>query len=584
MNGIKNYLKKVFAVSDKGATDLVKAITCETFVSFSLMIVSALIFRFLKDGFMLSLENKNPTFQIGIYFLYAVILFVLIFVCYYFAYNSNYIAAYKESANKRISLAETMRKLPLSFFGKKDLSDVTTTIMGDATILEQAYSHFIPQFFGSLIATIIICIGLVTFNVKMGLATIWVIPTALILCFTTKKFQDNYSIKSKNIQLSYNDKIVECIENIKDIKTNNRKEAHKRIVDEKLVAYEKAAIMGELGSAIPVVIAQMILKVGIATSMLQGINMLTTGELEIFDFILFMAVVTRVLEPVTGSLINMAAMFASLISINRMKELENTPIQTGKDNCELTRYDISFDNVSFSYNDDEPVIDGLSFVAKQGEITALVGSSGGGKSTALKLAARFWDINDGTIKIGDENISEVDPETLLENISIIFQDVTLFNNTVLENIRIGKKDATDAEIMKVAKEAHCDEFVNKLPDGYNSYIGENGFSLSGGERQRISIARALLKDAPIILLDEATSSLDIESETAVQNAISKLVKDKTVMIIAHRMRTIAGADKIVLIKNGKVSEEGTHNELVEIKGDYSNMIDLQTKSLNWSLE
>lgn len=342
-------------------------------------------------------------------------------------------------------------------------------------------------------------------------------------------------------------------------------------------------MIGELGVGTCVNIAQMILKLGVATATLTGVNLLISNSIDLFTFLSFMIIVTRVFDPIAGALINIAATFHSLISIERMKELESTKIQTGKESFNPSNYDIVFNNVNFSYNDNETVLNNTSFTAKQGEITALVGPSGGGKSTALKLASRFWDISSGSITIGGEDISEIDPETLLKSISIVFQDITLFNNTVMENIRIGKQGATDEEVIQASKAAHCHEFVEKMADGYNSMIGENGMSLSGGERQRISIARALLKDAPIVLLDEATSSLDIKSETAVQTAIKNLTQNKTVLVIAHRMRTIAGANQIVLLKEGTVTEIGTHKTLIKQNGDYFNMIELQSKSLAWKL-
>ncbi|MFI3174285.1 MAG: ABC transporter ATP-binding protein [Bacillota bacterium] len=580
---MRNYFKTMLGLSEKGATDLMWAIFWATAVNFFLLGTSGVLYLFLKDSVFVALDGGQPQFQIGLYVGYIALLVLCIFVSYYFAYNTSYMSAYYESANKRVTLAETLRKLPLSFFGKKDLSDITTTVMTDAAELEHMFSHFVPSLVGSIISTIVITIGMLAFNLKMGLATMWVVPVSLGLCVLTRTFQKKFSLKTMSQRLDYDNKITECIENIKDIKANNRKDAHKAILAEKLKANEKHLLIAELGIGLPVSIAQMILKVGIATSMLMGIVMLADGELDLLTFLVFMVVVTRVFDPVAGSLINLAATFHSMLSIERMKDLEATPIQTGQESFSPKGYDIAFQDVVFAYNNDETVIQGASFTAKQGEITALVGPSGGGKSTALKLMARFWDINQGKITIGGEDISKIEPETLLQSISIVFQDVTLFNNTVLENIRIGKKDATDEEVIAAAKAACCHEFVEKLSEGYHTLIGENGHSLSGGERQRLSIARALLKNAPIVLLDEATSSLDIQSESAVQSAISELTKGKTVVVIAHRMRTIAGANQIVLLKEGKVSERGTHYELMEQQGDYETMVNLQVKSMNWKL-
>lgn len=580
---MRNYFKKVLGLSDKGAKDIVNASICATLVNIFIMGTSGVLYSFIEDSLYKSLDNNQPSFNILFYILYILVIVICVFISYYFAYNTSYMSAYEESAEKRITLAETLRKLPLSFFGKKDLSDITTTIMADATELEHTFSHFIPVLFGSISSTIIISIGLFFFNWQMAIATLWVVPVSFAFCILTKSFQKKFSISNMNNRLDYDNKLTECIENIKDIKANNRKQAHKDQLEVILDASEKQHFVSELGIGLPVCCAQMILKLGIATSMLMGINLLTTNQIDLLTFIMFMIIVTRIFDPIAGALINLAATFNSLVSIERMKKLEATPFQTGAETFSPNGYDINFDKVIFEYNDGETVINGASFTAKQGEITALVGPSGGGKSTALKLAARFWDVTDGEISIGDVNISTIEPETLLQSISIVFQDVTLFNNTVMENIRIGKKDATDHEVIAAAKAAHCHEFVEKLNNGYDTFIGENGTSLSGGERQRLSIARALLKDAPIVLLDEATSSLDIQSESAVQSAINQLTKDKTVIVIAHRMRTIAGADKIILLKDGKVAEQGTHSQLIKNGESYANMVNLQVKSMNWTL-
>ncbi|MFI3116123.1 MAG: ABC transporter ATP-binding protein [Clostridia bacterium] len=581
---MKNYLKNALSLSENGAKDLVLASFWATVVNILLMSTSGILYLFIFDSLDNSLNSNKPTFNLVLYIIYTFIVVIGIIIAYYFAYNTSYTSAYEESATKRITLAETLRKLPLSFFGKKALSDLTTTIMADATELEHAFSHFIPVFIGSVSSTILISFGLFAFNFKMALATLWVVPISFALCVFTKNFQGKFSQKNMKNKLDYDSKITECIENIKDIKANNRKSAHQDDLEIKLKDSEKHLLIAELGVGIPVSIAQMILKVGVATSMLMGVTLLSKNEIDLMTFLVFMVVVTRVFGPISGALINLAGTFHSLVSIDRMKKLEATEIQTGKEVFEPKGYDICFENVSFAYNNDENVINNASFTAKQGEITALVGPSGGGKSTTLKLCARFWDVTSGKIKIGLEDISKIEPETLLKSISIVFQDVTLFDNSVLENVRIGKKNATDEEVLEALKDAHCMEFVEKLPEGINTFIGENGASLSGGERQRLSIARALLKNAPIVLLDEATSSLDIQSESAVQSAIKRLTQDKTVIVIAHRMRTIAGADKIILLKDGKVCEEGKHQELMDLGQNYANMVNLQVKSMNWKLK
>ena len=580
---MKNYLKKIFSLDDKGAKDLSSASMLTVLINIILIAINIPLYFFLYDTVIPVLNNMSPHYETVLYISYSLLLFIMLIVANYFQYNACYVSAYELSSNKRISIAETLRRLPLSFFGKKDLSDVATVIMSDTTMLETAFSHFVPQMIGSIISTTIIGISLLIFNFKMGLAIFWVVPVSFFLVIATKKFQDSFGIKSKSIQLSYLDKIQECIENVADIKSNNCKESHLLVMKDRLEKFENASIKGEFVIGILVNLAQMILRLGIGTSMIAGVYLLVSGDIDILFFLFSLMLVTRVFEPLSLALVNLAGTYMSLLSVARMKELENTKIQTGRESMNNDGYDIKFSNVSFSYHTDQPVLDDISFVAKQGSITALIGPSGGGKSTALKLASRFWDIDSGSITIGGENISEIDPETLLENISIVFQDVVLFDNTVMENIRIGRKSATDEEVIEVAKKASCHDYITALPNGYNTLIGENGCNLSGGERQRLSIARALLKDAPIVLLDEATSSLDVKNEIAVQQAIANLTKNKTVVIVAHRMRTIIGADKIVLLKEGRISEMGTHKELIKQEGDYVNMIKLQMETINWQL-
>ncbi len=580
---MKKYLQKTFALTELGASELLKASIITVFINIVIMAVSGISYYFIQDTLMPILEGTGVVYTVLVYIVYAAFILVLLSVLYYFQYNFCYISAYEESANMRISLAETLRKLPLSFFGKKDLADLTSTIMGDVTMMENAFSHFIPGFIGSIISTIIMGVGMFVFDLRLAISLTWVIPVSFLMCIASKKIQDYFLLKTKAIQLTYLDKIQECLENVKDIKANNRENAHLNIMNNHFENHEKASIKAEFITGTFVNLSQMILKVGIATTMITGVTLLATGEITLLTFLVFLMIASRIYDPLAGALVNLAGIFISLKSVERMKEFESTKIQKGTENMHPTGYNINFDNVKFSYDTSETVLNGVSFTAKQGEVTALVGPSGGGKSTAMKLAARFWDVSGGKITIGGEDVNGIEPETLLKEISIVFQDVTLFNNTVMENIRIGKKGATDDEVIVAAKNAQCHEFIMNMPDGYNTLIGENGSKLSGGERQRLSIARALLKNAPIVLLDEATSSLDIQNESAVQKAISRLTKDKTVIVIAHRMRTIAGANKIVLLKDGKVSAEGTHSELLKKSAVYENMIRIQTESMNWML-
>ncbi len=578
------YLQNVFALTHKGAKELYKAVIATIFINLIIMAISGISFYFISDTLAAISAETQPVYKISVYIIYTVFMFILLAVAYYMQYNYCYVSAYEESANMRINLAESLRKLPLSFFGKKDLSDLTSTIMTDVSVIENAFSHFIPNFIGSIISTIIIGFGLFLFDWRLALSLIWVIPVSFGLCFATKKLQDAQVLKTSKIRLTCLDKIQECIENIKDIKSNSRTNAHLDIMNTHLEENEKAQFKSEFVTGVFVTFSQMILKLGIATTTLVGVVLLASGKIELLTLLAFLMIASRIYDPLSGALINLAAIFISLKSVDRMKEFNGTKVQTGKDSLNPDGYDIAFENVNFSYDTSETVLNSVSFTAKQGEITALVGPSGGGKSTAMKLAARFWDIDGGKITVGNEDISKIDPETLLKEISIVFQDVTLFNNSVMENIRIGKKGASDEEVIAAAKNAMCHDFIMNMPDGYNTLIGENGSNLSGGERQRLSIARALLKNAPIVLLDEATSSLDIQNESAVQEAISRLTKDKTVIVIAHRMRTIAGANKIILLKDGKVSAEGAHKELLSKSKDYENMINLQTASAKWVLE
>ncbi|NMS90445.1 ABC transporter ATP-binding protein [Clostridioides difficile] len=579
-----NYLKNLFSLSDNGAKDLYKASISCCITNIALMASVSILYIFLKDTVMPVIEGSMLVLNLPIYLAYSIAIFIIVYICNFIQYNSTFLASYSESATKRITLAEKLRKLPLSYFGNKDLSDLTTTIMADTESLETAFSHYIPQLFGAIVSTCIVSISMLFINFKMGISLIWVVPISFLLLIATKKIQDRANIKNKKIQLIYIDGIQECIDNVKDIKSNNQIDKHMDIMEKKLTAYEKYSIKSELTSGILVTSAQMILKLGITTSVIIGVTLLLRRDVDIFMFIVFMMVATRIFDPLSGALINLAGIYNSLLRVNRMNEIEKYPIQEGAISNNYNGWDVNFDNVKFSYNQGANVLNGISFTAKQGEITALVGASGCGKSTIAKLAPRFWDIDSGKITLGGVDISKVEPETLMKNYSIVFQDVLLFNNTIIENIRIGKKDASDEEIYEVAKAARCDEFINKMPDGYQTIIGENGCILSGGERQRISIARALLKDAPVVLLDEATASLDIENESLIQDAISKLIKNKTVIVIAHRMRTISQADKIIVLDEGKISEIGTHKELSKNNGIYSRMVELQLKSSNWILE
>ena len=572
-------IMKKYALSRQGAKDLVIATISCMVHNLTLMLPVSLLYLLVSDLY----AGGVPQGHLWIYIVGMVAAVLLILFSYRWVYGATYYATYKESSVRRISLAEKLRKLPLSFFGKRDLSDLTTTIMADCTTLEQSFSHWIPEFFGSMISTVIIAVCLFIFDWRMALAALWVLPVSLAIVAFSGKVQNYFTRRQTEAKLAVADGIQEALETMRDLKSNNAEEKYLKGLDKKIELQEKRMIASELGGALFVVPAGMILKLGIGTVALVGGMLLANNAITVLTFFMYLLVVSRLYDPLSSSLQNLAAIISTNIPIERMNEIENYPVQPGTAELRTHGYDIVFDNVSFAYNTGEQVLSGVSFTAKQGEVTALIGPSGGGKSTAAKLAARFWDADSGKITLGGTDVKTVDPEKLLSAYSIVFQDVTLFNNTVMENIRIGRQGATDEEVLVAAREAQCDEFVQKLPEGYNTVIGENGSVLSGGERQRISIARALLKNAPVILLDEATASLDAENETLIQRAISRLVRGKTVLIIAHRMRTVEGADKLVLLKDGKVAEQGTPSELSAKGGHYAQMCKMQKQSGEWRI-
>ena len=574
-----NYIMKKYALSRQGAKDLIVATISCVVHNLMLMLPVSLLYFLVSDLY----EGGVPQSHLWIYIVGMIAGVLLILFSYRWVYGATYYATYKESSVRRISLAEKLRKLPLSFFGKKDLSDLTTTIMADCTTLEQSFSHWVPEFFGAMISTVLVAICLFVFDWRMALAVLWVLPVSLAIVAFSGKVQNYFTRKQTEAKLAVADGIQEALETMRDLKSNNAEGKYLDVLDKKIDKMEGRMIKSELGAAMFVVPASMILKLGMGTVALVGGILLAEDTLTVLSFFMFLLVASRLYDPLVSSLQNLAAIISTRIPIERMNSIENYPIQPGTGELKTKGYDIAFENVSFSYNTGEQVLDNVSFTAKQGEVTALIGPSGGGKSTAAKLAARFWDVDRGKITIGGQDVRKVDPEKLLSAYSIVFQDVTLFNNTVMENIRIGRQGATDEEVLAAAKESQCDEFVEKLPEGYQTMIGENGSMLSGGERQRISIARALLKDSPVILLDEATASLDAENETQIQKAISRLVKGKTVLIIAHRMRTVEGADKLVLLKEGKVAEQGTPQELYAKGGLYTKMCKLQQQSGNWKV-
>jgi len=547
MNIIKT-LQHKYALSERGARDMVKACISCTAADLILIMPVGLLYFIVADllhGGHISGERS------AWYAVLTAVCLLFIALTTYIQYNATFFATYVESGVRRITIAERLRRLPLSFFAKKDLADLTSTIMADCATLETASSHWIPEFIGAILSVIPVGIGLFFYDWRMAAAALWVFPVSLAVVLLSTTVRDRLGRRQMKAKMACADGIQECLETVRDLHANNAETMYLKGLDMKIKAVEHRAIVSELGMAVFVVSAQLILKLGIATVVLTGAMLLMQGQLNVLLFFMFLLVVSRLYDPLSAALINLAAIIGLSVQSERMNEILEHPVQGGTDRLTNRGYDIVFDHVGFAYDASEPVLTDVSFTARQGEVTALVGPSGGGKTTVSRLAARFWDVSSGRITVGGMDIATVDPETLLSLYSIVFQEVTLFNNTVMENIRIGRKDATDEEVLHAARMAHCDAFAERLPDGWNTLIGENGSELSGGERQRISLARAFLKDAPIILLDEATASLDVENETMIQESLSRLIEDKTVLVIAHRMRTVSGADKIVTLRGGK---------------------------------
>ena len=571
-------IQKATASSKDGAVGLIKGIIACAFQNMAFMLPTGLLYYLVKDLLGGDMGGKAVFYTVG-----CVICFALILITTWFQYNNTFFTTYEESGKRRLSLAERLRKLPLSFFGKKDLADLTSTIMADCEVLEKDCSHYIPALFGSVISTIVIALGLFAFDKAMALAALWVIPVSVLIIVLSYKVQDRSQQRNMSVKMACADGIQEYIETLRDLKANNAESSYLKGLRSKIRSVEKGAFKTEITTAVFVTSAGLVLKFGIATVALVGTSRLVSGKIDVLTLFMFLLVASRLYDPMQAALQNLAAVIAMRTNVARMNEILDHEIQQGSDTLTNKGSDITFDHVGFAYKSGETVLSDVSFTARQGEVTALVGPSGGGKTTVSRLAVRFWDNQKGKITVGDMDISKVDPEKLMTLYSIVFQDVTLFNNTIMENIRLGRKGATDEEVLAAAHLANCDEFAEKLPDKWNTNIGENGCELSGGERQRISIARAFLKDAPIILLDEATASLDVENETAIQTALSRLIRNKTVLVIAHRIRTVAGADKIVVLSDGVVAEQGTPEKLLNKNGIFKRMADLQLQGQNWTV-
>ena len=576
----KDFQRK-YALTDQGVKN-VKAGALWTVVVNLVVMGGMGILYLLMSRFMDTLTENAPL-PAAWPFLAMVFAFVaLSLVTHVQQYKATYGLVYSEVKNVRIRLAERLRKLPLGFFGNRDLADLTETLMGDVNRLEHVWSHCLGYLYGSYISTAVIAVALLVYDWRLALAALWGVPVAFALLFGSRRLAKRNSEITKAAGLQASDGIQEMLENIREIRATNQEDRFLQQLNGKIDYHEKTSIKGELTTGIFVNAASVIMRLGVATTILTGANLILSGKIDFMLLFMFLLVITRVYAPFDQALALIAEMFVSQVSASRLMEIEDAPVADGAEEFHPAGHDIEFQNVSFSY-DNKEVLHDVSFTAKEGEVTALVGPSGSGKSTCARLAARLWDIDSGRISVGGMDISTVDPEVLLSDYAMVFQDVMLFDDTVMENIRLGRHGATDEEVRAAAQAANCDEFVQKLPDGYDTPIGENGAKLSGGERQRISIARALLKNAPIVLLDEATASLDVENESKVQAALSRLLAGKTVLVIAHRMRTVQSADKVVVLAEGKVAEQGSPVELLAMDGIFAHMVRLQTQGQSWTI-
>ncbi|HIV80172.1 MAG TPA: ABC transporter ATP-binding protein/permease [Candidatus Avanaerovorax faecigallinarum] len=575
-------LRRKYALTEQGLKNMKKGALWTVIVNLTVMCGIGILYL-LMTAFMDTLNNGTPLPGAGMFISLTVIFVILSLVTHVQQYRTTYGLVYNEVRTTRLTLAERLRRLPLGYFGKRDLADLTETLMGDVNRMEHVWSHVLGYLYGSYISTALIAVCLVFYDWKLTIACLWGVPVAFILLFGSRKMTEKAAERTKAAAIRVSDGIQEALENVREIRASNREELYLEKLNRKIDDHEKVMIKGELSTGLFINGASVIMRLGVATTILAGAGEILSGNIDFMMLFLFLMVITRVYAPFDQSLALIAEMFVSQVSADRINEIYSTPLAEGAERFEPEGHDIVFEHVSFAY-DEKKVLDDVSFTAAEGEVTALVGPSGSGKSTCAKLAARLWDIDDGTIKVGGVDISTVDPEVLLADYSVVFQDVVLFDDTVMENIRLGKHGASDEEVLAAAKAANCDEFVERLPEGYDTFIGENGAKLSGGERQRISIARALLKDAPIILLDEATASLDVENETKVQGALSRLLRGKTVLVIAHRMRTVEAADKIIVLKEGRVAEEGTPADLMKKGGIFARMVELQKQSAGWKLK
>ena len=584
MTTVRRRLQDIFALTDQGMKDFMRGAGFCALANLMLMLPIVVLYFVASDFIRYLGEPAVGLPGMALYTVGIVAALAVMFITQMWEYRATYTVVYQESARKRIAIAERLRLLPLSFFGKRDLADLTSVIMKDCSDQERLFSHTMPQIFGMGASTLVFAVMMFAFDWRLAASALWPIPVALVALLLTARVQKSHTAKKNAASLSFVDGLQEYLECHREIRSLNKVSAFQGELDRRIDRFEREKIGAELAMGVAVCSAQGFLRLGIASVIVVGTMLLVAGRVDFLVFFVYLLAVTRVYDPINVILQAIAELMDMSLSLGRMRAIENEPIQTGHTSFEPQGYDVAFDDVGFAYADGEDVLDGVSFKAREGQVTALVGASGSGKSTAVKLASRFWDVSSGAVFVGGVDVSTVDPETLLSSFSEVFQDVVLFDDTVRENIRLGKKNATDEEVLAAAKAARCDEFVERLPNGYDTLIGENGGRLSGGERQRISIARALLKNAPIVLLDEATASLDVENETQVQAALSELLQGKTVLVIAHRMRTVDNADKIVVLEGGRVVEQGSPAELREKpEGRYRRMLELQRESAAWTL-
>ncbi len=576
----KKFQRK-YALTDQGVQNTKKGAFWTVIVNLVVMGGVSVLYL-MMSGFMDTLTDGSPLPGVWLPIALTVLFAVLSFVTHLQQYRATYGLVYGEVKATRLRLAERLRKLPLGYFGKRDLADLTETLMGDVNRMEHVWSHVLGYLYGAYISTAVIAVCLLVYDWRLAIACLWGVPVAFALLFGSRRFASRAAERTKAAGIRVSDGIQEALENVREIRATNQEERYLAGLNRKIDEHERIMIRGELGTGVFVNAASVIMRLGVATTILVGAQSILSGRIDFMLLFLFLMVITRVYAPFDQSLALIAEMFVSQVSADRMNEIYETPIAEGSETFAPKGHDIVFDHVSFAY-DQKDVLRDVSFTAKEGEVTALVGPSGSGKSTCARLAARLWDVTKGSIRVGGVDIATVDPEVLLRDYSMVFQDVVLFDDTVMENIRLGRRGASDEEVRAAARAANCEEFVRRLPKGYDTPIGENGARLSGGERQRISIARALLKDAPIVLLDEATASLDVENETKVQEALSRLLAGKTVLVIAHRMRTVEAADKIVVLDDGRVAEQGSPSELMAKRGLFRRMVELQRQSAGWKL-